>query len=126
MVAAAALIVQQNPSSQYETVFPSGTRLSRSRTSKTNPRSIGSRTGRSAAFCASRTPRGCGRYEWASEDGLFFVLRRTGNRYEETGRGLYRQTLDIYIVLAEAHHAEHLRRGARTEPDTFLIRRGLR
>ncbi|MEU8403847.1 hypothetical protein AB0C28_52475 [Nonomuraea sp. NPDC048892] len=68
----------------------------------------------------------CGLYEWASEGGQFFVLRRTGDRYEETGRGLYRQALDIYIALAEAHQAQHLRRGEAPEPDTFLKRRGRR
>jgi hypothetical protein len=68
----------------------------------------------------------CGLWEWASEGGQFFVLRHTGDRYEETGRGLYRQALDIYIALAEAHHAEHLRRGETPEPDTFLKGRGQR
>ncbi|MBT2232781.1 hypothetical protein [Nonomuraea sp. NEAU-A123] len=68
----------------------------------------------------------CGLWEWASEGGQFFVLRRTGDCYEETGRGLYRQALDIYIALAEAHHAEHLRHGETPEPDTFLKGRGQR
>lgn len=68
----------------------------------------------------------CGRYEWASEGGQFFVLCRTGDSYEETGRGLYRQALNIYIALAEAHHAEHLRCGETPEPDIFLNRKGRR
>jgi hypothetical protein len=63
----------------------------------------------------------CGRFEWASEGGQFFVLRSTsGGGYEETGRGRYRQAMDVYIALAERHRDEHLRRGETAEPDTFL------
>jgi hypothetical protein len=62
----------------------------------------------------------CGLYEWASEGGQFFVLRRIGDRYEETGRGLYRQARAVYIALAEHHRAEHRSRGEKPEPDDFL------
>ncbi|MEV0623556.1 FxLD family lanthipeptide [Nonomuraea sp. NPDC050404] len=48
------------------------------------------------------------------------MLRSTENGYEETGRGRYRHALDIYIALAEAHNAEHLRRRETPEPDPFL------
>jgi hypothetical protein len=66
----------------------------------------------------------CGRFEWASEGGHFFVLRSTDDGgYEETGRGLYRQAIDVYVTLAEHHRAEHLRRGERPGPDTFLRER---
>ncbi|MEV6033546.1 hypothetical protein AB0L65_20495 [Nonomuraea sp. NPDC052116] len=69
----------------------------------------------------------CGLYEWASEGGQFFVLRQTEEGgYEETGRGLYRQAMDVYIALAKAHRAEHLRRRETPEPDTFLKGRGRR
>jgi hypothetical protein len=69
----------------------------------------------------------CGRFEWASEGGRFFVLRPADDGgYEETGRGRYRQALDVYIALAERHRAEHLRRGEAPEPDTFLPVRGRR
>ncbi|MEU8251854.1 hypothetical protein [Nonomuraea sp. NPDC048916] len=69
----------------------------------------------------------CGRYEWGAEGGTFFVLRRTGDGgYEQTGRSLYRQAIDVYIALAEHHDAEHRRRGERAEPDTFLKGRGRR
>ncbi|MEQ4717937.1 hypothetical protein [Nonomuraea sp. B19D2] len=62
----------------------------------------------------------CGRYELASEGGQFFVLRQAEEAgYEETGRGRYRQVLDVYIALAEQHHAEHARSGERPEPDDF-------
>lgn len=63
----------------------------------------------------------CGLYEFASGGGTFFVLRHTGDGYEETGRGRHRKALNIYIALAEAHRAEHVRRGERPEPDTFLL-----
>jgi hypothetical protein len=69
----------------------------------------------------------CGLYEWAAEGGQFFVLRSAGDSgYEETGRGRYRQALDVYIALAEALRGEHLRCGERPDPDTFLVngRRG--
>ncbi|MEV0306556.1 hypothetical protein [Nonomuraea fuscirosea] len=63
----------------------------------------------------------CGLLEFASEGGAFFVLRRIcGGRDEETGRGHYRQAFDIYVALAEAHQAEHQRRGEAPEPDSFL------
>ncbi|MEU4229635.1 hypothetical protein AB0F17_35515 [Nonomuraea sp. NPDC026600] len=69
----------------------------------------------------------CGLYEWSAEGGHFLVLRPTSDGgYEESGRGLYRQALDVYIALAEAHRAEHLRRRERPEPDDFLPRRGRR
>ncbi|GAA2842543.1 hypothetical protein [Nonomuraea rubra] len=68
----------------------------------------------------------CGRYEWGREGGSFFVLRSTGDGYQETGRGRYRYALDVYIALAETHNAEHIRRGETPEPDTFLARRGQR
>ncbi len=63
----------------------------------------------------------CGRYEFASEGGHFFVLRPIADDcYEETGRGLYRQALDAYIALAERHRDEHWSRRERPQPDTFL------
>ncbi|MEO3797780.1 hypothetical protein ABGB14_46930 [Nonomuraea sp. B10E15] len=69
----------------------------------------------------------CGAFELASEGGHFFVLRSTGDGgYEETGRGLHRQAMDLYITLAERHRDEHLRRGERPEPDTFLQDEGQR
>ncbi|SEH02394.1 hypothetical protein SAMN05444920_12652 [Nonomuraea solani] len=64
----------------------------------------------------------CGRYEWGCEGGSFFVLRSTADGYQETGRGRYRRALDVYIALAEAHNAEHVRRGETPEPDTFLAK----
>ncbi|MEU8356305.1 hypothetical protein AB0C27_09855 [Nonomuraea sp. NPDC048882] len=33
----------------------------------------------------------CGLYEFASGGGTFFVLRHTGDGYEETGRGRHRK-----------------------------------
>lgn len=73
------------------------------------------------------TPRGavlrisctscCGAYELASEGGQSLVLRPDGDGgHEETARGLHRQALRVYIALAEAHGAEHLRRGGRPCP----------
>ncbi|UBU16447.1 hypothetical protein [Nonomuraea gerenzanensis] len=62
----------------------------------------------------------CGLYEFASGGGVFFVLRRSGDRYEETNRGRYRQALNTYIALVKRHHAEHLSRKERPEPDTSI------
>jgi hypothetical protein len=65
----------------------------------------------------------CGLFEWAAEGGRFFVLRRTsGGGYEETGRGLHHQAIEVYKALVQDHHAWHRRRGERPEPDTFLPR----
>ncbi|MFI7643276.1 hypothetical protein [Nonomuraea sp. NPDC049400] len=68
----------------------------------------------------------CGQYEWASEGGRFFVLRSTNDGYEETGRGLYKQAMEVYIALAEHHRDKHLRHRERSEPDSFLMGRGRR
>ncbi|MEO3806655.1 hypothetical protein [Nonomuraea sp. B1E8] len=63
----------------------------------------------------------CGALELASEGGHFFVLRSAGDGgYEETGRGLYRQAIDLYIALAERHRDEHLHRREKPAPDAFL------
>lgn len=59
------------------------------------------------------TPRGgrvrvhetscCGEYELASEAGVYFVLRWTGDGYEESERGLYAAVVAVWQELATNH-----------------------
>jgi hypothetical protein len=45
----------------------------------------------------------CGIYEWASEGGQYFVLRRTGDDYEESGRGRYGEARPVWARLLSDH-----------------------
>ncbi|WP_406673701.1 hypothetical protein WBK31_33415 [Nonomuraea sp. N2-4H] len=57
----------------------------------------------------------CGAYEWAAQGGLFLILRPTARpgRYEETGRGLYRQAREIWEALLAYHEQRHQLRAGR-------------
>lgn len=50
----------------------------------------------------------CNVYEWCSEAGQYFVLRRAGDGYEETGRGIYASARQVWQVLIEEHARSHL------------------
>ncbi len=46
----------------------------------------------------------CGEYELASEGGQYFVLRPADNgAHEETARGLYAHTVEVWKVLVSQH-----------------------
>ncbi|PRX61440.1 hypothetical protein B0I32_115295 [Nonomuraea fuscirosea] len=51
----------------------------------------------------------CGAYEWAAQGGLFLILRSAARpgRYEETGRGLYRQAREVWEALQNYHALQH-------------------
>ncbi|MEV4173954.1 hypothetical protein [Nonomuraea sp. NPDC049709] len=49
----------------------------------------------------------CSAYEWCSEGGLYFVLRRAGDGYEETGRGIYARAREVWDELTEEHARRH-------------------
>ncbi|NBE95518.1 hypothetical protein FE391_20735 [Nonomuraea sp. KC401] len=51
----------------------------------------------------------CGAYEWAAQGGLFLILRPTARpgRYEEAGRGLYRQARMVWEALLTYHERRH-------------------
>ncbi|WP_285776734.1 hypothetical protein [Microtetraspora sp. NBRC 13810] len=53
----------------------------------------------------------CGEYEWCCEGGQFLVLRRNGERYEETARGLYAKARPVWEHLIGGHR--HRRSGQR-------------
>jgi hypothetical protein len=62
----------------------------------------------------------CGAYELASLGGQYFVLRPVGDGYEETGRGIYRKAVEVYVALVQAHRAEHRSRGEQSAHDELL------
>lgn len=62
----------------------------------------------------------CGAYELASLGGEYFVLRPAGDGYEETGRGIYRKAVTVYLALVQAHRAEHRSRGEQPAHDELL------
>lgn len=45
----------------------------------------------------------CDEYQFASEAGVYFVLRWTGDGYEETGRGSYAATARTRLELTQHH-----------------------
>lgn len=49
----------------------------------------------------------CGIYEWASQGGIFFVLKRTSDGYLETARGRYRFARQEWMRLLEEHREAH-------------------
>jgi hypothetical protein len=60
-----------------------------------------------------RSPRGarihktscCGEYEFASEGGEYFVLRSArGGKYQEVGRGLYANALEVWKYFIACHN----------------------
>lgn len=62
----------------------------------------------------------CGAYELASLGGECFVLRPAGGGYEETGRGIHRKAVMVYVALVQDHRAEHRSRGEEPEYDSLL------
>ncbi|GGS94653.1 hypothetical protein GCM10010156_61100 [Planobispora rosea] len=52
----------------------------------------------------------CAAYEWACQGGHFLILRRSGKRYEEAARGLYRQARDTWESLILEHARDHMER----------------
>ena len=64
----------------------------------------------------------CGAFELASIGGKYFVLRpaQAPGEYEETARDRYITAVAAYAVLLKQHHAGHLSRGQRPEPDELL------
>jgi hypothetical protein len=62
----------------------------------------------------------CGAYELASLGGEFFVLRPAGDGHEETGRGIYRNAVIVYMALVQEHRVEHWRQGEQPEYDALL------
>ncbi|MEV5554941.1 hypothetical protein AB0L44_14935 [Nonomuraea wenchangensis] len=51
----------------------------------------------------------CGAFELGAEGGQYFVLKRTGDGYEETGRGTYAHASAIYTTLASQHRCSRQR-----------------
>jgi len=45
----------------------------------------------------------CDEYQFASEAGVYFLLRRTEDGYEETARGPYALTARIWLELTQHH-----------------------
>jgi hypothetical protein len=45
----------------------------------------------------------CGEYELGSEGGQYFVLRRNGDGYDETGRGRQARAAELWLELADGH-----------------------
>jgi hypothetical protein len=59
---------------------------------------------RSRGLLRVRETSCCGLYEWASEGGVFFVLRYVkGVGYQETGRGRYRDAREVWARLIAEH-----------------------
>ncbi|WP_433437884.1 hypothetical protein [Nonomuraea sp. CA-141351] len=49
----------------------------------------------------------CDKYQLCSEAGQYFILRRAGDGYEETGRGVYAKAVQLWNTLTIRHqHAE--------------------
>ncbi|WP_431915926.1 hypothetical protein [Nonomuraea jabiensis] len=45
----------------------------------------------------------CDEYQLCSEGGQYFVLRRAGDGYEETGRGVHAKAVQVWNALVASH-----------------------
>ncbi|HEX4814453.1 MAG TPA: hypothetical protein VFV66_17055 [Nonomuraea sp.] len=64
----------------------------------------------------------CGAYELAAEGGQYFVLKRAGGGYQETGRGTYAHAAAIFHGLASQHRCRRQTASPHSQGDNDLWR----